>query len=712
MELTSASPVGSEVGFGRFFRTNWLWLVALLTLVALVWCFAYHRWSRSDWVTPLAYGGDGWSALAGAKALSTGELWPFFSKTPDSLGAPFIANWNDYPSVEEGLLAWWSIFVRLFGVFAGTNLTVLSAHLLAAASFYFVCWQLNYNRLLAVAGAALFALSRYSFARGLDHIVLTFYWHIPLGLLVAWWCLSDQPLVNQRRKFIFAIAVAVIHGVQNPYYTNLFCQFLAFAALYQWFRQRKLRHVLGPCLVIAAAGVTFVAVNLDTVCYRLLNGSPVGRPIVRNYSGLEIYALKPIELLIPPVHTIRFIQDWARTAYFDQAFVRGEIGASYLGVVGVVSLGLLVWSVMRRLSRGRSADIPCHFWGLVIIFSYAVVGSLNGIVGLFGVVLFRCSNRFSIAILAIVLLFLVKELTAVTRRWKTGLVILLVALLIGLGVFDQLPGHATRANVAALRSRVTTDSTFVAELERQLPPGAMVFQLPIMDYPEVAAVRGVSDYEQFRPYFYSHHLRYSYGSDKGRYREDWQRELPQIGIEGMVHRLETYGFSAILINRNGYEEGAASLLAELQRANKTSISAMHPDFVAVRLTPSRMPVMPAEFREGWYGFEGDAVHNWRWSTGNVSLVLHNAEPDTRTVHLQFSLSALKSRRVTIAGPSGTIYEQSLIGGAPPMPVTLTVKLARGENELRFSSDQEAELPGNGDPRKVAYAVHDFEISGL
>jgi hypothetical protein len=240
----------------------------------------------------------------------------------------------------------------------------------------------------------------------------------------------------------------------------------------------------------------------------------------------------------------------------------------------------------------------------------------------------------------------------------------------------------------------------------------MVFQLPVMDYPEVPPIGGVADYEQFRPYLYSHQLRYSYGSDKGRYREEWQRELTQIGLAAMVRRLETYGFSAILINRNAYQDGAGSLLIQLQQANKTPISAPHPDFLAVRLTPSGTPVMPPEFREGWYGFEGDSTHNWRWSRGDVSIVLHNAEPDSRTVRLQFSLSALKSRRVTIAGSSGTIYEQPIIGGAPPVPVTLTVTLSQGENELRFSSDQEAELPGNGDVRKMAYAVHNFEISGL
>jgi hypothetical protein len=695
-----------------FFRTNWRWLVLILALVTVCWCFTYHRWTIDDWSVPLVYDGDGWSGLAGAKGLATGEIWPFLPKHPRSLGAPFIANWNDYPIVEEGLLAWWTIFVRLFGVFFGTNITILSASLLAAVSFYFVCWQLNYSRIFAAVGAILFALSRYAFARGFGHIVLTFYWHVPLGLLVAWWCLSDAPLVAQRRKLIFALIVAVLHGIQNPYYTWFFAQLLGFAALYQLIRHKKARFVISPLLVAAVAGGTFLLANVDTFYFRWANGPPPSVSVIRDYAGLENYALKPIELFIPPVHNIRAVESWALGAYFQRALVRGEFGAAYLGIVGIFSFALLLSAVARSITGAHLRAIPCHFWGLAIIFAYAVIGGLNGVIGMFGIVLFRCSNRFSIAILAIVLLFLVRQLSEKARHWRTHTIVLSAFALLAIGVFDQLPPHTRARTISALRAQLSADSKMVAELERTLPPGAMVFELPVMGFPEVPPIRGVADYEQFRPYFYSHQLRFSYGSDKGRYRDNWRHEMEQLGVSGMVQRLEAYGFSALLLYRDGYEAAGEPLLAELRKANKTEILSQTSDIVAIALSPSQRPIMPPEFGQGWHGLEGNAVHNWRWAAGDANITLHNPRTDVIPVQLTFKLVTLASRYLSIEGPTGRMYGASLAGGADSEVLKFVVPLSPGKNELRFRTDSPGQLPGTGDQRKLAFALHDFEISGL
>jgi hypothetical protein len=695
-----------------FFRTNWRWLVLIVTLVTVVWCFTYHRWTIDDWSVPLAYAGDAWGGLAAAKALAAGEIWPLLPKNPKSLGAPFIANWNDYPSVEEGMLAWWSVFVRVCGVFVGTNLTILSAHLLAAVSFYFVCWQLNYNRVFSAAGAVLFALSRYSFARGLSHIVLTFYWHLPLGLLVAWWCLSESPLVAHRKKLIFALVVAVVHGVQNAYYTWFFCQLLAFAALYQWIRHKKARSVISPLLVAAVAGGSFLLANFDTFYFRWVNGPPPSVTVIRDYAGLENYALKPIELFIPPVHSIRAVESWALGAYFERALVRGEFGMPYLGIVGILSVALLLWSAARGIAGAQVRAIPSHFWGLAIIFAYSVIGGINGIVGLFGIVLFRCSNRYSIAILAIALLFLVRQLTSISRAWRMKWAVLLACALVAVGLFDQLPPRARAAHISSIREQVISDAKMVADIESQVPSGAMVFQLPIMDYPEVPPLHGLADYEQFRPYLHSHRLRFSYGSNKGRYRERWQREAEQMGVPEMVRLLEKYGFAAILINRKGYQDKGESLLASLHAANKSGIITQTPDVVVVALTPAEHPVLPPEFGAGWSGLEGNAQHNWRSSTGDARLTIYNLEKNERSVSLNFRIEPLKSGKLAVSTQGAEVYAGTLIAGAGPPPVTITLRISPGRNDLHFHTDLQAEPPGTGDPRSRAYTLHDFEISGL
>jgi hypothetical protein len=349
---------------------------------------------------------------------------------------------------------------------------------------------------------------------------------------------------------------------------------------------------------------------------------------------------------------------------------------------------------------------------LAIILAYSVIGGINGVVGLFGIVLFRCSNRYSIAILAIALLFLVRQLTSISRAWRTKWAILLACALVAVGLFDQLPPRATAAQVSSIREHVISDAKMVADIELQLPAGAMVFELPIMDYPEVPPLHGLADYEQFRPYLHSHHLRFSYGSNKGRYREQWQREAEQMGVPEMVRLLEKYGFSAILINRKGYQDKGKSLLSSLGEAGKSRIITQTPDFVVVALAPSEHPVLPPEFGAGWSGLEGNAQHNWRSSTGNARLTIYNLEATERAVGLNFRLEPLKSGILAISNRSVDVYASNMISGAEPTPVLITLRLSPGRNDLHFRTDLQAELPGTGDPRSRAYALHDFEISGL
>ena len=73
--------------------------------------------------------------------------------------------------------------------------------------------------------------------------------------------------------------------------------------------------------------------------------------------------------------------------------------------------------------------------------------------------------------------------------WNTVLAVVLIV-----GVLDQTSGALlpdARANEAAWRH----DAAFVARLQRALPHGAMVFQLPVTDFPEHGAGHRMSDHD-------------------------------------------------------------------------------------------------------------------------------------------------------------------------------------------------------------------------
>ena len=155
----------------------------------------------------------------------------------------------------------------------------------------------------------------------------------------------------------------------------------------------------------------------------------------------------------------------------------------------------------------------------------------------------------------------------VTAAIAAGLVIL----------WDQVPQAPKPEFTALVARQVEADRTFVTQMEAALPAGAMVFQLPIMEYPE-APLPGVPPYDHFRPYLYSKQLRFSFGSMKGRPREQWQQavqkqmlngaslnqqtqqiQFNQNSVGAAVDEMRKKGFAAIYVNRNGFPDRGKGL---------------------------------------------------------------------------------------------------------------------------------------------------------
>lgn len=682
-------------------------IIALIFILTIVWSGTYNRWTLAAWKVPVVYGGDALWGMAIAKETGSGEIWPIASKAPKSLGAPFEANWNDYPSIEEGLFAWWGILARAFGLFLGSNLCLYSAHLLAGTSFYLVCRYFHYERFLSMAAAVLFAFSRYAYARGLPHLSLTYYWHIPVGILVISSCLSKQGVMFDRRKVAFGIAVAIIFGVQNVYYTGMFMQLLAGAALYQIALRGKGFSVAAPLALIAVAAATFLVMNCDTF-YSLFLLGPNKAVVARHYSGLEVYALKPIELLLPATHRILALQDWLTTTYFSKTSIRGEIGSPYLGVVGILGLGLLLLRTFQAIARQKQSNIPRHFWPILWILAFSVIGGINGILGL-RFEYFRGTNRYSIFILAFVLLYLTREITGFVRSWPTAGKASLAAGILLIGLLDQIPATVSSVDIGTIQKQLNDDRAFVETVESRLPPRAMLFELPVVAFPEVPPVNGMADYEEFRPFLLSHSLRFSYGSDKGRPREDWQKEALQGGIPFLVRTLEDYGFSAVWINRRGYEDGATSLLSQFQLVGR-DVLAQSSDFFCVGLKPSARPALPPEFDAHWSVPEALGDQRWRWSSGNGTVVLRSADSNPRSVEVTFELGTVKPRHVDVYLGKQKVFSCTLDSDTLRVPVHLQLSLQPGEQDLRFETDPPGEKAGNGDPRQLAFRIDNFKVS--
>lgn len=704
-------------------KTKWIGeaacLALLLCVITVVWCDHYHRWKAASWKYPPmftadkqwprwqgAFYGNALWCMATVKARADGEVG-FFDKEPRSLGAPYRANWNDWPTMDEGIGVWTALLANIFGLFQGLNVALLSAHLLAAATFYVVCRYLNYSRWPSFAGATLFALSRYAFWRGLPHLSLTYYWHVPLALVVLWWCVREFRILRERNRLLVCTGVAIVFGVQDPFYAAMFLQLLLGTAVICGLRHKSWEAVIPPLFVACIVVATVAVMNVDTFAYSLTHGAntEINR---HSYPDVQVGALKPVELFIPSSHTTGKIESWAKEGYYTKALFLGEAGASYLGLIGIIAVLLLAGFAMRSVARNNFIGVPIHFWGILSIVVYSMVGGLNGFFGLFDLFYLRATNRYSIVILAAALLFLVKQLSHQTRkwpRWSAAWVSIFVGII---GVQEQIPPRPAKQE-RATTELMQEDGRLVSAMESKFVPGAMIFELPAMAFPEPTPIANMVEYEPLRPYLHSHDLRFSYGDDKGRPRSSWQSELDTQDAHGLIATLERYGFSGLLINKRGFEDRAVSLLTDVRATGKERIAAESDDFVCVRLNPWRQPLMPPEFAVGWYPLERIAETSFRWSEGDAKLVLHNGSAREQAVRLTFGLSVAGERYVGISLGDQTVYEGVIAAEEGRRSVDLTVALQPGVNELRFRSDRPGMLLPGGDPRKLAFAVSNLRL---
>jgi hypothetical protein len=138
------------------------------------------------------------------------------------------------------------------------------------------------------------------------------------------------------------------------------------------------------------------------------------------------------------------------------------------------------------------------------------------------------------------------------------------------GAWEPIPVVSSALSVAREHDLAESDRTLVGAAEVALPQGALVFQLPAMHFPEVPAYGGVDAYEQFRPYFFARHLRFSHGDIKGRPNSEWKIRTAALPPQRMVAELRGQGFAAIYINLKGY--GSGRIVDDLVTAGATVLA--------------------------------------------------------------------------------------------------------------------------------------------
>ncbi len=668
-------------------------------VTCLVWVIHHGRFSVADWMLPTDYSGDAHEVLARIKAAGEGVGIPLAPQRIERLGAPFGADWSDYPTPDKPFMLLLGALSRWTGIFLAANLGLLFAQLASAVSFYLVARWLRVRWEWAWVGALLFAYTYHVFHRGLAHFSFVLSWTAPLGLLAVWLVARSRRLAWNSRGGLVCLVAAAGLGAGNPYLLLFWGQLLLWALVAQWLGPRRRANLLIGVSAGAFALAVFAVCNAELLLHAV---EPEALPLLsRNYGGTERYALKPVEMFIPPeFHRA----DWL--AFFGQRYRRwsewhGEAFLPYLGICGIAGFVWLTGLAVLCLLRGR--PLPGQALTAGWLVAYAAVGGLTNFIAFFaGFQVFRATNRVAVFISALVLVFLMVRLSRLTARWPAGLRLGAALALAVIGLLDQLPRAAAPERRERVAADVESDRELGARLEAALPAGSRVFQLPVLGFPEVVPPHRLTDYEHFRPYLATDGLQFSYGAAKHRARGRWQRELETEPVPVLVRRLEEHGFGALYLNRKGYGDRAEGMLKELAALGYDRVLSGHlGNQVVVLLRPSAEPRPPFarsfSAGRGWH-LRPEAGVRWGAATATLSFFNPLAAPVVLAAHLDL---------VGAAGGEVALWRgeerlaRAVVGEAPSRLVADSVEMQPGVNVFRLESTPGAARgPGGRGPVRV------------
>ncbi len=505
-----------------------------------------------------------------------------------SLGAPFEQHLADYPETTESFQF---LLLRVLGAVLRDVMLTINVYFLltfvgVSLASWFVLRRLGVSRLVAVVVALLYSFLPYHFARGTANLLLSGYFMVPIAVLIMLWVLSDDPpfIAGTARDWRFSFrtseALAVLLACAGlastgPYYALFTVVLLTLAVALYAAARRDWRAIASGAVVVVAILLVFGANLAPSLVYWAEHGrnEVVGK---RGVSETEVNGLKVSQLLLPiDDHRIGPLADLQEKSvrFTNVPSERGQqLGViAGLGFVGLLGYALIVLLRRRTDVADRSPPTPLgsqaevlQRLGLLTLI-VIVCGTVSGFSLLFagvGLSQIRSWNRLSIFIgffgliaVAFALDWLCPRLPRWQGRAVLGAVVCLAVL--AAGIFDQ----TTDSNVPdydSIERDWDSDEAFIGSIESALWPGASVFQLPYVYFPEAGFICGTGPYDQARGYVHGDLLQWSWGGMRGRETE-WQEQVVRLEPEEMLERLAAVGFAGVMIDRAGYPDRARAL---------------------------------------------------------------------------------------------------------------------------------------------------------
>jgi hypothetical protein len=710
--------------------------VALLSLALVAGVMTLWR---ADLRVPFTYHAE---ALLNA-VLVKGTIehgWPIHFP---ELGAPAALDLRDMPMADNNLHL---LVIKLLALLSSDHAVVMNVFFLltfplTALSAVYVFRRFGLAAGPAVCGSLLYTFLPYHFSRGQHHLFLAAYYLVPLVVMVTLWIAGGTAsLVDasgrrwswgpSRGRLIAGVIVCVLVASSGIYYAFFACFLLLLAGVLAAVRRGSARALALPVALVVVTSAVVVAHYWPSIVYLRERGDT---PLVRRTAAeADTYGLRITQLLLPVTgHRLD------RVAQFKDVTNTGlrsnENDDASLGVVGSLGfLALLGWVLLPRSSTapgggGVMRDLSIFNLCAVLL---ATIGGFGALVAMLLSPKIRAYNRISVYLAFFAFFAVVIALDRVDRGWARGGLrrVAFVLGLVGLTVLGTLDQTSARAipDYRRLATEYRSDAAFVQALRASLPRDAMIFQLPLVSFPEQPQLNRMQDYDHARGYLHARELRWSYGAMKGRAAAAWQAWVAAKPPREMIETLVLAGFSGLYLNRDGYADwGTAAALDIARVLHQTPRSSDNDRLLFFDLLPYQRAFRALHTAESWEAKQDAAQHPllviwqhgcsdlegppsspFRWCSAAGEWRVVNGARAAKRVTLEMSFVSLSPGHLRLRSP---LLSDELTIGHTARTLSTTISVPPGEHAIRFECDARRVL-APGDRRHLVFRVSGFRAT--
>lgn len=577
-------------------------MYAVVAAVVVALALSFWGFSLGSDAIPFTYRSDGLLHSLSFKAITdTGQ-----ATVIERLGAPGSLVTLDFPGADALFTAEvWVItrFVRDWAV--ALNLFALLTYPLIGLTAAWALRRMGFRRSTSAVFAMLYAFLPYHQARLPVHLYLSAYFAVPLVIALACELLregsgpedaaGEEAASKPSRRVlgvpVWALPVVIILGMTGVYYAFFGAIVILFAGLVSAYRSRRLAASFGALACAAIVAITAAVQVIPNIAFEREHGRSE-LVSARQPFEADVYGLRLILTGLPAAgHRVDRLAE-AREQYrqdmesFGWDFSQAETDSA-LGVTGFVGLLLLLLWMATGAVRPPPGPIAVRL--AVLAAAVVFLGTVGGVGEMLAYAVIPQIRVY--ARIVVFLGFLALSAVAVLVERGTAaasghgggaslrrpaLRYLALALLLAFGLWDQTAPSVV-PDRAIIRAQWDSDRAYVRDMERALPAGAAVFQLPYIAFPEGATTEQTEPYDPLRLYLASTDLRFSFGAFRGRDADQWQERVSALRVPGMLKALEEEGFAGLSIDRDGYEDGAARLETQVSEAMGGTEPLVSPD---------------------------------------------------------------------------------------------------------------------------------------